>query len=92
MDQKQLCDSMIDEKNKIINDFKLELKQKDDSFVKTLKRYADDIDLLIERMKDQFFNMRKFYLDELNNVEVRLFSFARISLFSISHRSPNLSP
>ena len=70
MDQQQLCDSMMDEKNKIINEFKLELKQKDDLFVKTLKRYADDIDLLIERMKDQLFNMRKFYLEELNNVEV----------------------
>lgn len=69
MDQKQLCDSMVDEKNKIINELKFELKQKDDSFVKTLKRDADDIDLLIERMKDQFFNMRKFYLEELNNVE-----------------------
>lgn len=71
MDQQQLCDSMMDEKNKIINEFKTELKQKDDLFVKTLKRYADDIDLLIERMKDQLFNMRKFYLEELNNVEVR---------------------
>lgn len=72
MDQKQLCDSMIDEKNKIINDFKSELKQKDDSYVKTLKKYAEDIDLLIERMKDQLFNMRKFYLEELVNVEVIL--------------------
>ena len=71
MDQQQLCNSMMDEKNKIINEFKAELKQKDDLFVKTLKRYADDIDLLIERMKDQLFNMRKFYLEELNNVEVR---------------------
>lgn len=71
MDQQQLCNSMMDEKNKIINEFKDELKQKDDLFVKTLKRYADDIDLLIERMKDQLFNMRKFYLEELNNVEVR---------------------
>lgn len=70
MDQKQLCDSMIDEKNKIINEFKVELKNKDDLFVKTLKRNADDVDLLIERMKDQLFNMRKFYLEELNNVEV----------------------
>lgn len=71
MDQQQLCNSMMDEKNKIINEFKEELKQKDDLFVKTLKRYADDIDLLIERMKDQLFNMRKFYLEELSNVEVR---------------------
>lgn len=69
MDQKHLCDSMVDEKNKILNEFKFELKQKDEALVKTLKRFGDDIDLLIERMKDQFFNMRKFYLDEMSNVE-----------------------
>ena len=70
MDQKQLCDSMIEEKNKLINDFKQELKVKDDSYVKALKKYSEEIDLLIERMKDQTFNMRKFYLEELVNVEV----------------------
>ncbi|CAF0707498.1 unnamed protein product [Brachionus calyciflorus] len=69
MDQKQLCDSMIEEKNKLINDFKQELKQKDDFYVKALKKYAEDIDLLIERMKDQTYNMRKFYLEELVNIE-----------------------
>jgi dynein regulatory complex protein 1 len=81
MDQQQLCNSMMDEKNKIINEFKAELKQKDDLFVKTLKRYADDIDLLIERMKDQLFNMRKFYLEELNNVEVRAEKLLKIVKF-----------
>lgn len=65
-----MCDSMIDEKNKIINEFKMELKQKDDAFVKTLKRNADDIDLMIERMKDHLFNMRRFYLEEMSNIEV----------------------
>ena len=73
MDQKQLCDSMIEEKNKLINDFKHELKNKDDSYVKALKKYAEEIDLLIERMKDQTFNMRRFYLEELENIEVGLF-------------------
>lgn len=71
MDQKQLCDSMIEEKNKLINDFKQELKNKDDIYVKALKKYAEDIDLLIERMKDQTYNMRKFYIEELVNIEVR---------------------
>ncbi|RMZ94279.1 Dynein regulatory complex 1 [Brachionus plicatilis] len=69
MDQKQLCDSMIEEKNKLINDFKQELKYKDDIYVKALKKYAEDIDLLIERMKDQTYNMRKFYMEELVNIE-----------------------
>ena len=34
MQQKKSCDAMIDEKNKLINDFQLELKQKDDHYVK----------------------------------------------------------
>lgn len=72
MDQKQLCDSMIEEKNKLINDFKQELKNKDDTYVKALKKYAEDIDLLIERMKDQTYNMRKFYIEELINIEVKI--------------------
>ena len=75
MDQKQLCDSMIEEKNKLINDFKQELKNKDDTYVKALKKYAEDIDLLIERMKDQTYNMRKFYIEELVNIEVRNLNF-----------------
>jgi dynein regulatory complex protein 1 len=70
MDQKQLCDSMIDEKNKLINDFDIDLRQKDDLYVKTLKKCAEDIDLLIERNKEQIRNMRKFYFEELNSVEV----------------------
>jgi hypothetical protein len=66
---------MVEEKNKLINDFKQELKQKDDSYVKSLKKYAEDIDLLIERMKDQSYNMRKFYMEELVNIEVRSLFF-----------------
>ena len=89
MDQKQLCDSMIDEKNKLINDFETDLKQKDDLYVKTLKKCAEDIDLLIERNKEQIRNMRKFYFEELNNVEVLLLlyfilnEFIKIKLFRL---------
>ena len=38
MQQKKSCDAMIDEKNKLINDFQLELKQKDDHYVKVANR------------------------------------------------------
>ena len=83
MDQKQLCDSMIDEKNKLINDFETDLKQKDDLYVKTLKKCAEDIDLLIERNKEQIRNMRKFYFEELNNVEVLLFELLVFTISSL---------
>lgn len=69
MDQKQLCDSMIDDKNKLINDFKQKITEKSDFYVKALKKYSEDIDLMIERMKDQTTNMKRFYLDEIITIE-----------------------
>lgn len=69
MDQKQLCDSMIDDKNKLINDFKMKISEKSDFYVKALKKYSEDIDLMIERMKDQTSNMKRFYLDEIITIE-----------------------
>ncbi len=70
MDQKQLCDSMIDDKNKLINDFKQKISEKSDFYVKALKKYSEDIDLMIERMKDQTTNMKRFYLEEIITIEV----------------------
>ena len=35
MDQKQLCDSMIDDKNKLINDFKQVIAMKRQNYNKT---------------------------------------------------------
>lgn len=69
MDQKQLCDCMIDDKNKLINDFKQKISEKSDFYVKALKKYSEDIDLMIERMKDQSTNMKRFYLDEIIAIE-----------------------
>lgn len=69
MDQKHLCDSMIDDKNKLINDFKIKISEKSDFYVKALKKYSEDIDLMIERMKDQSSNMKRFYLDEIITIE-----------------------
>ena len=70
MQQKQACDAMIDEKNKLINDFQMELKAKDDHYVKDLKKQAEDIDLMIERMEEQIKNLTKAYREELNQIEV----------------------
>ncbi|KAK2171357.1 hypothetical protein NP493_1066g02024 [Ridgeia piscesae] len=67
--QKSACDAMIDEKNKLITDFQLELKSKDDQYVKDLKRQAEDIDLIIERMDEQVKELTRAYREELGEIE-----------------------
>ncbi|XP_064652139.1 dynein regulatory complex protein 1-like [Lineus longissimus] len=69
MQQKAQCDGMIDEKNKLINEFQTELKQKDDQYVKDLKKQAEDVDLMIERMEEQMKQLMKAYREELNQIE-----------------------
>ncbi|ESP00268.1 hypothetical protein LOTGIDRAFT_141102, partial [Lottia gigantea] len=69
MQQKTSCDAMIDEKNKLINDFQLELKNKDDLYVKDLKKMAEDVDLMIERMNEQIKNLKKAQREELEQDE-----------------------
>ncbi len=41
--QKQACDSLIEMKNKLINEYMAELKIKDDAYVKELKRQSEEI-------------------------------------------------
>ncbi|XP_029634822.1 dynein regulatory complex protein 1 [Octopus sinensis] len=68
-EQKKACDVLLDEKNKLINDFQLELKKVDDNYVKDLKKQADDIDLMVERMEEQIKVQRKAFRDELDEIE-----------------------
>lgn len=69
MEQKTACDSMIDEKNKLIHDFQQELKSKDDQYVKDLKKAAEDVDLMVERMDEQMKQLTKAYREELTQIE-----------------------
>lgn len=68
-EQKGACDSMIDEKNKLIHDFQQELKAKDDQYVKDLKKAAEDVDLMVERMEEQMKQLAKAYREELTQIE-----------------------
>lgn len=70
MQQKTSCDAMIDEKNKLINDFQQELKGKDDQYVKDLKKQAEDVDLKIERMEEQIKNLTKALREEMKEIEM----------------------
>jgi len=69
MQQKSACDAMIDEKNKLINEFQMELKAKDDQYVKDLKKQAEDVDLLIERMDEQVKELTKADRQEITQIE-----------------------
>uniref|UniRef100_H2ZM38 Dynein regulatory complex protein 1 n=1 Tax=Ciona savignyi TaxID=51511 RepID=H2ZM38_CIOSA len=69
VEQTQACDAVVDEKNNLINQLQMELKQKDDEYVKDLKKQSEDVDLMIERMEEQVKNLNKSYRDELIQIE-----------------------
>ena len=83
--QRELINSMIAEKEKIIQTFQLELKSKDDQYVKDLKKQAEDIDLIIERMNAQIKNLQKAYREELTKID-QSFESERIELLE-KHRN-----
>lgn len=85
MQQKTACDAMVDEKNKLINDFQTELKSKDDQYVRDLKKEAEDVDLMIERMEEQIKNLTKAYREELIEIE-RAFVAERSELLELQHK------
>ena len=63
--QRDTCDRIIDSKDRLIKEFKSEIKAKDDEYVKSLKKQGDDIDLLLERMAGQFKTLSKAFEEEL---------------------------
>merc|ERR1719440_1609964 len=67
--QRDTCKRIIQSKDRLIKEFKAELKAKDDEYVKSLKKQAEDIDLLLERMTRQFTQLRKTFDDELEEIE-----------------------
>ncbi|KAL3890634.1 hypothetical protein ACJMK2_002915 [Sinanodonta woodiana] len=84
MQQKAACDAMLYEKNKLINDFQQELKQKDDQYVKDLKKQAEDINLMISRQEEQIKNLTKADKEEIIAIE-RAFVAERNELLEL-HR------
>ncbi len=67
--QKQACEEMRDEKNRLIYEFEEELKSKDEVYVKRLKQQAEDVDLLVERMEEQAQSLVRAFQEELKQIE-----------------------
>lgn len=67
--QKNACQQIIESKDRRINDFKTELKNKDEEYIKMLKQQSADITNLIGKMRDQYHTLRKHYEQQLEEIE-----------------------
>ncbi|KAJ3414827.1 hypothetical protein HDV05_005984 [Chytridiales sp. JEL 0842] len=67
--QKQECDNLMSNKNRLINEYVLELKGKDDEYVKELKRQSEEVDVLLERMEAQYRTLQTTLREELEQIE-----------------------
>eukprot|EP01006_Ploeotia_vitrea_P047123 TRINITY_DN67094_c10_g1_i2.p1 TRINITY_DN67094_c10_g1~~TRINITY_DN67094_c10_g1_i2.p1 ORF type:complete len:652 (+),score=141.45 TRINITY_DN67094_c10_g1_i2:67-2022(+) len=67
--QKEACEKIINSKNKLVNEFQEELRQKDEEYVKALKKQTEDIDELIKTMHQQTKTLIAAYEEELEEIE-----------------------
>ncbi|KAM9798202.1 dynein regulatory complex protein 1 [Neosynchiropus ocellatus] len=63
--QQQLCTALMEDKRRLINDLKEELKNEDDRFVKDLRKQSEELDLMLEKIRDQFEALTEAYREEL---------------------------
>ncbi|KAI9188999.1 hypothetical protein H9P43_000426 [Blastocladiella emersonii ATCC 22665] len=69
VDQRKLCEALLNAKENLLVEYNAELKRKDDEYVKELKRQADEIDQLLQRMDQQYVAFKKSLRDELIQIE-----------------------
>jgi len=67
--QKSACKQIIESKDRRIEDFKSELKNKDEEYIKMLKQQSSDITTLIAKMRTQYHTLRRHYEQQLEEIE-----------------------
>ena len=67
--QKSACRQIIESKDRRIEDFKTELKNKDEEYIKMLKQQRVDITTLISKMREQYHSLRQHYEQQLEDIE-----------------------
>ena len=67
--QRSACEAIISSKDKLIGQFRTELKGKDEEYVKSLKQQGEDITQLIARMRKQYHDLQREYASELGQIE-----------------------
>ncbi|OMJ86215.1 hypothetical protein SteCoe_12277 [Stentor coeruleus] len=68
-EQKRECSEIIEGKNKIIESFLNELKEKEAFYVKALRKQEDDVEKMIELMRKQYISLRDEYALQLTAIE-----------------------
>lgn len=68
-EQKKECAEIIDGKNKIIESFLNELKEKETFYVKALRKQEDDVEKMIDLMRKQYISLRDEYTLQLVAIE-----------------------
>jgi len=68
-EQHEACEKLTENKDKLINEYINELKQKEEFYVKELEREAEEIDLLLERMDQQYHTFRDTLQQEIDQIE-----------------------
>ncbi|XP_028810628.1 dynein regulatory complex protein 1 isoform X2 [Denticeps clupeoides] len=67
--QIELCSSIVQDKNTLINELHQELKSSDERYVKDRKRQAEMVELMVVRMEEQIKSLIKAYREELQEIE-----------------------
>eukprot|EP00441_Pelagodinium_beii_P046673 CAMPEP_0197620944 /NCGR_PEP_ID=MMETSP1338-20131121/1630_1 /TAXON_ID=43686 ORGANISM="Pelagodinium beii, Strain RCC1491" /NCGR_SAMPLE_ID=MMETSP1338 /ASSEMBLY_ACC=CAM_ASM_000754 /LENGTH=667 /DNA_ID=CAMNT_0043190255 /DNA_START=80 /DNA_END=2083 /DNA_ORIENTATION=+ len=67
--QKSACKQIIESKDRRIEDFKSELKNKDEEYIKMLKQQSGDVTTLISKMREQYHTLRRHYDQQLEEIE-----------------------
>eukprot|EP00939_MAST-03C_sp_MAST-3C-sp1_P003384 g3384.t1 len=68
-EQRRRCEKIIESKDALITQFKLELKEKDEEYIKMLKHEAEDVETLLKRMGEQTAALRRRYDESLERIE-----------------------